>query len=61
MANTINTPQLVDTILGSNAADIQVIKEILTVLQYTTAESVIKFSKQKEVQTIELEFANKKV
>lgn len=63
MANIIHIPQFwakVDTIFGTTAPDIQGIKEILTVLQYTTAESIIKFSKQSEVRTIELEFTNKK-
>lgn len=46
--------------LSINPKDIETIKEILTILQYTSVESIIKFAKKSEIHVIENEFSNRK-
>lgn len=59
----IQVPKFWDTIeklLHIDPRGIQEIKEILTLLNYTTIQSIVKFVKPKEIKLIELEFLNRK-
>lgn len=61
--NQIKIPQFWESIEKSHLLDvdgISEIKEILTILKYTTADSIVQFEKRKAIQAIELEFCNKK-
>lgn len=61
--NIIQFPKFWDSIEKSlviNPKDIETIKEILTILQYTSIESIMKFTKKSEIQVIEIEFSNRK-
>lgn len=59
----IQIPRFWDTIeklLHIDPTGIQEIKEILTLLNYTTIQSIVKFNKPTEIKLIELEFLNRK-
>lgn len=63
MENQIKYPKFWESIEKSLSLDVEgisEIKDILTILKYTTAESIVKFEKAKGIQCIELEFYNKR-
>lgn len=50
----------IETKLSIDPNGIKAIKEILSLLNYTTIQSIAKFTKAKEIQLIELEFLSRK-
>lgn len=52
--------KLIETKLSLDPNGIKAIKDILSLLNYTTIQSISKFTKQKEIQLIELEFLSRK-
>lgn len=52
--------KLIEKNLSIDANGIQNIKEVLTLLDYTTIQSISKLSQKKEIALIELEFKNLK-
>lgn len=52
--------EVIEKSLVIDPSGIKEIKEILTLLKYTTIQSIMKFTKPKEVKLIELEFLNRK-
>lgn len=63
MENQIKIPQFWQSIEKSLSLDVEgisEIKDVLTLLKYTTAESIVKFEKRSEIKAIELEFLHQK-
>lgn len=59
----INIPEfwkLIEKNLSIEPEGIKSIKDVLSLLNYTTIQSITKFSKTKEIKLIELEFMNRK-
>lgn len=51
--------ELIEKRLSINSNGIKEIKEILSLLNYTTIQSITKFTKPKEIRLIELEFISR--
>lgn len=62
--NVVQFPPFWETIektLALDSVGIKEIKEILTIFQYNTAESIMKFAKHDEIRLLEFEFLNRKL